>query len=84
MYAATAYIITELVNNVSEPLHLPPWIATFTILLLVIGFPVVAILAWIFDITPDGVKKTESIDEAKEHEPPSEPVKRKLKVWRKC
>ncbi len=80
MYAATAYIITELVNNVSEPLHLPPWIATFTILLLVIGFPVVAILAWIFDITPDGVKKTESIDEAKEHEPPSEPVKRKLKV----
>ena len=51
MYAGAAYIIIELVNNVAEPLHLPDWTATFTILLLVIGLPVVIILAWIFDIT---------------------------------
>ncbi len=58
MYAGAAYIIIELVSNVSEPLHLPEWIATLVILLLVIGFPVVAIVSWIFDITPEGVIKT--------------------------
>ena len=64
MYAGAAYIIIELVNNVAEPLHLHDWTATFTILLLVIGLPVVIILAWIFDITPEGVKKTDSIEVA--------------------
>jgi tetratricopeptide (TPR) repeat protein len=58
MYAGAAYIVIELVSNVSEPLHLPEWIATLVILLLVTGFPVVAIVSWIFDITPEGVIKT--------------------------
>jgi len=61
MYAGAAYIIIELVNNVAEPLHLPEWTATVVILLVLIGFPVVAILSWIFDITPEGLKKTKSI-----------------------
>ena len=50
MYAGAAYIIIELVNNVAEPLHLPDWTATLVILLLIIGFPIVAILSWIFGI----------------------------------
>ena len=58
MYAGVAFIITELENNISEPLHLPDWIATFVILLLIIGFPIIAILSWIFDVTPEGLRKT--------------------------
>ncbi len=61
MYAGATYIIIELVNNVTEPLHLPEWTATLVILLLIIGFPIVAILSWIFDITPEGVKRTEPV-----------------------
>ncbi len=80
MYAGSAYIIIELVNNVSEPLHLPEWTATVIILLLIIGFPIVAILSWIFDITPEGVKKTESIEVLNEQEQSSAPVRRKLRV----
>jgi tetratricopeptide (TPR) repeat protein len=80
MYAGAAYIIIELVNNVSEPLHLPAWTATLVILLLIIGFPIVAILSWIFDITPSGVKKTESKEEIMEQELPLESGRRKLRV----
>ena len=58
MYAGAAYVIIELVNNVAEPLHLPEWTATLVILLLIIGFPVVALLSWFFDITPQGIEKT--------------------------
>ena len=80
MYAGAAYIIIELVNNVSEPLHLPAWTATLVILLLIIGFPIVAILSWIFDITPSGVKKTESKEELMEKELPLDSGRRKLRV----
>ena len=57
MYAGVAYILIELASNVAEPLHLPEWIPTFVILLLVIGFPITIILSWIFDVTPEGIKK---------------------------
>ena len=78
MYAGAAYIIIELVNNVAEPLHLPEWVATFVILLLVIGFPIVAILSWIFDYTPEGWKKTEPARVLQKDA--MKPEKRKLKI----
>jgi hypothetical protein len=76
MYAAAAYIIIELVNNVTEPLLLPEWIATAVILLLIIAFPLVAIFSWIFDITPGGIQKTEPADSSSE----KIPDKRKLTI----
>ena len=63
MYAGTAYIIIEVVNNLVEPLHLPSWISTLVVLLLGIGLPVVVVVSWIFDITPEGVQKTGPIKE---------------------
>ena len=80
MYAGSAYVIIELVNNIAEPLNLPGWTATVVILLLAIGFPIVAILSWIFDITPSGVVKTGSIDATTEQELPPESGRRKLRV----
>ena len=44
-YAATAYIIIEVTNNLVEPLSLPAWIAKLVILLLGVGLPVVVILS---------------------------------------
>jgi len=80
MYAGAAYIIIELVSNISEPLHLPGWTTTMVILLLAIGFPITAILSWIFDATPEGLKKTEPIKVVVEKEAGAKPAKRKLKV----
>jgi len=51
IYAATAYIIIELVNNLVEPLLLPKWTATLIVSILLLGLPVVVILSWIYDIT---------------------------------
>ena len=58
MYAGTAYVLIELANNVSRPLNLPDWTPRLIIMLLIIGFPITAILSWIFDITPEGIRKT--------------------------
>ena len=79
-YAATSYIIIEVVNNLIGPLHLPDWLATLVVILLIIGLPVVVILSWIFDFTPQGIKKTESIEEIEGKEVVTKPVKRKLRA----
>jgi len=76
-YAATAYIIIELINNLVQPLHLPLWTGTLFVILLAIGLPVVVILSWIFDITPEGIKKTESVEESESEQSVKEPGKRR-------
>ena len=80
MYAGAAYVLIELANNVVEPLNLPDWTPRLVILIALIGFPITVILSWIFDITPEGVKKTESIEDVSEQAPPPSPTKRRLKT----
>jgi len=79
-YAATAYIVIEVTNNLAVPLHLPDWIATLILTGLLIGLPVVIILSWVFDFTPQGIKKTESLEELESKEIATKPVKRKLRA----
>lgn len=80
MYAGTAYIILEVVNNLVNPLRLPEWTPTLVVVLLAIGFPFAIIFSWIFDITPEGIKKTESIDAVRKKKVQSVPVKRGIKA----
>lgn len=79
MYAGAAYIVIELVNNVTQPLNLPQWTPRLLILILIIGFPLTAILSWIFDLTPEGFKKTESYEDLYSEEDPGR-SRRKLKI----
>ncbi len=65
VYAATSFIILQFIDLIADPLHLPEWTMTFTIILLAIGFIISAALSWIYDITPEGVKKTESVEPLK-------------------
>ena len=58
-------IFSFAVLQVSEPvLHaydLPPWILTAVVTALAAGFPIAVILAWLFDLTAEGVKRTPSL-----------------------
>lgn len=67
-YAATAFILLQLVDILSPALLLPEWTTRFVIVILIIGFPLGVIFSWIFDITPEGIKKTESIAESEKKE----------------
>ena len=80
MYAATAFIIIEAGDIILPRLGLPEWTVTFIIILLIVGFPITIILAWIFDVTSEGVKKTEAAQPAKKKETTPEPVKRGLRI----
>ena len=71
MYAATAFILLEVVDIVVPALLLPSWTVTLVIVLLAIGFPIAAILSWVFDITPEGIKKTDAIEDSEEQKFPT-------------
>ena len=60
VYASATFVLIELINNLSQPLNLPPKLATIVIVILAVGFPLAIILAWIYDLTPEGIEKTKS------------------------
>jgi TolB-like protein/Tfp pilus assembly protein PilF len=70
VYASAAFVIIELVNNVVEPLNLPERTPTFAIIILIIGFPVVVVISWLFDLTPKGMERTKPMTEGREDERP--------------
>ncbi len=63
IYATISFIILQLLSVLIEPLYLPQWMMTLVIVLLAIGFPIAILFSWIFDITPSGIQKTQSIKE---------------------
>jgi tetratricopeptide (TPR) repeat protein len=79
-YAAAAYIIIEVTNNLAIPLHLPDWFASLEFIMLLIGLPVAVTLSWIFDFTPKGIIRTESLEESEGKEIVKKSVKRKLRA----
>ncbi|HUF13726.1 MAG TPA: hypothetical protein VMN78_11545 [Longimicrobiales bacterium] len=59
VYAIVGYGVMEAANNFFGPLNLPPWTNTLVAVLLLCGFPVALVMAWLFDITPEGVKRSD-------------------------
>ena len=54
VYVVLAWGILQVLDVVSEPLNLPLWFSTVTILLLAIGFPIALVFSWIFALGPEG------------------------------
>ena len=59
IYVAVAWGVTEIAVTVVEQLFLPQWVATLAVIGFVVGFPVAMFLAWTFDITSEGIQRTE-------------------------
>lgn len=57
-YAVGVFVVLQLMDAAVEPLRLPDWLPTLVVIVLILGFPLVFILAWQYEITPGGVKKT--------------------------
>jgi TolB-like protein len=62
-YAVVAWLLMQVASQIFPFFEIPNWAVRLVVLLLVIGFPVAMILAWAFELTPEGIKRTESADE---------------------
>jgi len=79
-YAATAFILLQLADILTPALLLPEWTTRLITLILIIGFPIAVIFSWVFDITPEGIKKTESIEVSESKKIVTTPAKRIFKI----
>jgi tetratricopeptide (TPR) repeat protein len=66
VYIAGAFALLQAVDMIFPRIGLPSWAVTLVIILLAAGLVVVVILTWIYDITPEGIKRTSDIDKSGE------------------
>ncbi len=66
VYLAAAFAILQAVDTIFPKLGLPDWTVTFVIILLIIVFILVVILTWVYDITPEGIRVTQTAEEGEQ------------------
>lgn len=55
-YIIVAFVLAEAADLILPTLGSPAWVIQTIFLILAIGFPVAVVLAWAFELTPDGIK----------------------------
>jgi len=61
VYAVAGWVLVQIATTLEESMNLPAWFDGLVVALLIIGLPIALILAWAFELTPDGVVRTEDV-----------------------
>src|SRR4051812_31638991 len=60
-YAVVSWLLIQIATQVFPFFEIPNWAVRLVVLLLVLGFPVALVLAWAFDITPEGIVRADDV-----------------------
>ncbi len=61
-YAVVGWLIAQIATQIFPFLEIPNWVVRLVIVLIAIGFPIALVIAWAFEATPAGIKRTEDAD----------------------
>src|SRR5438094_2850402 len=61
-YAVVGWVIAQIATQIFPFLEIPNWVVRLIIVLIAIGFPIALVIAWAFEATPEGIKRTEVAD----------------------
>jgi len=61
-YAVVGWLLIQVATQVFPFLEIPNWMIRLVILVTALGFPVALIIVWAFELTPEGLKRTEFAD----------------------
>jgi TolB-like protein/Tfp pilus assembly protein PilF len=61
-YAIVGWLLVQVATQVFPFLEIPNWVVRLIIVLVAIGFPIALVIAWAFELTPEGIKRTEDVD----------------------
>src|SRR6202165_4178242 len=73
-YAVVGWLLVQVATQVFPFFEIPNWAVRLVVLAIVIGFPIALVVAWAFELTPEGLKRTEDVDLAKQ-------ARRKSHAW---
>ena len=63
-YVVVSWLIIRIVSLLGNIVEAPIWVSKGLFFLLLIGFPICILLAWIYELTPDGIKRTSQVSES--------------------
>jgi TolB-like protein/Tfp pilus assembly protein PilF len=61
-YAIVGWLLIQVATQVFPFFEIPNWVIRLVVLSIMIGFPIAVIIAWAFELTPQGLKRTEAAD----------------------
>src|SRR5207249_3583811 len=61
-YAVAGWALSQGIAQVFPVFDIPNWVIRSIVVLIIIGLPVALVLAWMFELTPEGLKRTETAD----------------------
>src|SRR5438552_8671253 len=61
-YAVVGWLLIQVATQVLPFFEIPNWGVRLVVLLVVAGFPIALVIAWAFELTPEGIKRTEAAD----------------------
>jgi hypothetical protein len=64
-YGVVSWLLIQVTTQIFPVFEIPNWGARLVILVLALGFPVALVLAWAYEITPEGIKPTEDVTPGK-------------------
>src|SRR4029453_19375426 len=64
-YAVVAWLLLQAASILFPTFEAPPWVMKVFVAVIVLGFPVALVFSWAFELTPEGLKRTEDVDVTK-------------------
>src|ERR1700730_14340904 len=61
-YAVVGWLLAQIATQIFPFLEIPNWVVRLVIVLIAIGFPIALVIAWAFEATPEGIKRSEDVD----------------------
>jgi hypothetical protein len=61
-YAVVGWLVIQISSTVLPTFHAPEWVVQTLVVFVALGFPIALVLAWAFEATPEGIKRTEVAD----------------------
>jgi len=63
-YLVVAWLLMQVTDTLVPALHLPGWIVTAVVLILIVSLPLALVFAWAFELTPEGLKREAEVEPA--------------------
>src|SRR6202011_1862648 len=66
-YIVGGWALSQGIAQVFPVFDVPNWLIRLIVLLIIIGLPIALVLAWMFELTPEGIKRTQAADALGQH-----------------
>jgi TolB-like protein len=61
-YGVVGWLVVQIATQVFPFLEIPNWLVRLVIVFVAVGFPIALVIAWAFELTPEGIRRAEDVD----------------------